>query len=387
MCQRLTSQDRVLTLSSGYSSNLILHALRDSPRLTAVTIGGREISEIGGAQRIVKHYCQRNRGIRHVAKTISPEMLDAVPEIVWRLEGYVFDASVFLQYELARALSTVGTESVLLGEAADQVISYRSPNVLKPLVSTWDKIRGGGWCPSRRQARARHKRFLDAVRSLGFAALVSSVRKEYRQHRSAPGYYVSSFDYVIKKSQLMLNSFGIQGLYPFLNRRTRSAADALRMVNVHKAYYRMQVSRLLGPQVSRLLAKNGDRTDVAYLFEDREAELLAAILNAPSMKRLLGEATAARILKGSPFFFSNHRSANFMLGLLSIYVFDKLFISGRFNSDLEKDELAVNLWDCCPAVASTPSRRIDAGGHVVPPRPAGAANRLTGLGAGSGIRS
>ncbi len=379
--ERLKSQNRVLTLSSGYDSNLILHTLRDFRRLTAVTIGGREISEIGSAQRIVKHYCQRNRGIRHVAKTVSPDLLDAVPDIVWRLEGYVSEIGIFLQYELARALCTVGTESVILGEAADQVLSHRSPNALKPLISIADKIRRGIRPPWRRQAGGRRKSPLEAIRSLGFAALISSVRKEYRQYRSAPSYYLSSFDYIIKKNQLMLNSFGIQGLYPFLNRRTRLAADALRMVNVKKAYYRMQVSRLLDPQVSRLLAKNGGSTDVAYLFEDREAELFAGILNAPLMKRLLGEATVARILQGSPYFFSNRRAANFMLALLSIHVFNELFVSGRFDSELEKDGVAVSLWDCCPlaarGTARTPSRRIHAGGPLLPRKPAGAANCLT----------
>jgi hypothetical protein len=368
-------------LSSGYDSNLVLHTLRDFPRLTAITIGGREVSEIGTAQRIVKHYCQRNRGIRHVAKTISPDVLDAVPDIVWRLEGYVSEIGIFLQYELARALRTVGTESVILGEAADQVLSYRSPNALKPLVSTWDKIRRGVRSPWRRQAEGTRKSLIDGIRSLGFVALVSSVRKEYRQYRSAPGYYLSSFDYIIKKNQLMMNSFGIQGLYPFLNRRTRSAAEALRMLNVKKAYYRMQVSRLLDPQVSRLLAKTGGSTDVAYLFEDRQAELFAGILNAPLMKRLLGEATAARILKASPYFFSNRRAANFMLALLSIHVFNELFVSGRFDSELEEEGVAVSLWDCCRAAAKgsgrTPSRRIHAGGHALPRKPAGVANRLT----------
>ena len=377
----LKSRNRVLTLSSGYDSNLILHTLRDFRGLTAVTIGGRQVNEIGNAQRIVKHYCQTNRGIRHVAKTIGPDLLDAVPDIVWRLEGYVSEIGVFLQYELAKALRTVGTESVILDEAADQVLSSRSPNALNHRVSLSEKMRRGVRSLWRRQARGRRKGLIDVIRRLGFAALVSSVRKEYREYRSAPAYYASSFDYVLKKNQLMLNSFGIQGLYPFLNRRTRSAADALRMLNFNKAYYRMRVSRLLDPEVSRLLAKNDGSTDVAYLFEDRAAELFAGILNAPLMKRLLGQATAARILKGRPYFFSNRRAANFMLALLSIHVFNELFISGRFDSELEEEGVAVSLGDCCPAArgtAGTPSRRIDAGGPALPRGPAGVGNRLTG---------
>ena len=150
------------------------------------------------------------------------------------------------------------------------------------------------------------------------------------------------------------------------------------MVNVKKAYYRMQVSRRLGPQVSRLLVKNGGSTDVAYLFEERAAELFAGILNAPLMRRLLGATTVARILKAGPYFFSNRRAASFMLALLSIHVFNELFISGRFDSELESDGVDVSLWDCCPGTARdsarTPSRRIHAGGPVLPRSRAGNPN-------------
>ena len=57
----------------------------------------------------------------HTALT-DKDTLSTLPDLVWRLEGAVYEVGNFLQYELNRTLAENGVKRIFCGECADQVL-------------------------------------------------------------------------------------------------------------------------------------------------------------------------------------------------------------------------------------------------------------------------
>jgi argininosuccinate synthase len=113
-------QEAALTLTAGWDTNLLLHFLKKetNAQITAVTInGGGKQNEIPATASILEHYPK----VRHLTATVHYE-LSSLPEIVWILEGYVFQEGMFLRSELARVLAQEDLHSVFLGACGDQVL-------------------------------------------------------------------------------------------------------------------------------------------------------------------------------------------------------------------------------------------------------------------------
>lgn len=289
------------TLSSGYDSNLILHVLtkHQSDRVTAITIGGRTKNEIPQARECAASY----GNVRHLTRIIEPYALKWLEELVRIFEGYVFEAGIFLQYELVRTLMECNATSVFLGDCADQHLRSYQP-------------------VSFRYRQRIKSRLLNTY--AGRAYLKSGLRRMLNPRGIPAGSAFEwprnvSCDFILKKSGILLNSFGIQGIYPFLNRHTESMAVSLGRSMRKKSLYRRLVANELGPQRARHIRKIGGSTDLEYLLVANR-EYVQQMLSSEVIRQAIGDRRLARIKKHPG------KNAETIVRLIYITLFNKLFI-------------------------------------------------------------
>lgn len=221
MCSGEISRPITMALSGGYDSNCILHFVKElfpEKGVLAICVGGiNGVDERETAREITGYY----PGVRFIDSVVSPETLDFLDDIVFRLEGSVYERGIFLQYELARKLNQEGTDKILCGECADQVFHEKS--------------------------YTRHDE--------GFLYDYSNTPREMAA-------YV-----VLPKSYILLKSFGIQGLYPFLDRRIVSIGKATAEINgsekkFHKRFCEHNISSEIYPKLN----KKGGSTSLTAMF-------------------------------------------------------------------------------------------------------------------------
>ena len=89
--------------------------------------------------------------------------------------------------------------------------------------------------------------------------------------------YEMASNVVLKKSSLMLNSFGVAGAYPFLDMNVLRLGYRTRERNgTNKRFHREQCIRLLPEEITILLAKTGGSTSLCALFDSSFDGLQAA---------------------------------------------------------------------------------------------------------------
>lgn len=212
-----------IALSGGYDSNCILYYLRQlysQSRIRAYSVGGIEgVDETGVARAIAGMY----PNTQLFCAKVTPFTLNAMDEIVCRLEGAVYERGIFLQYELAKLLNEHECRRMVCGECADQVFhedSYR---------------------------RADRGIFL-----YGYA--------------QTP-YEMASY-VVLQKNTRMLGSFGIEGAYPFLDMDVLRLGYRTRERNGReKRFHKEQCLRLLPDDVGAMLQKTGGSTSLSSLVD------------------------------------------------------------------------------------------------------------------------
>ena len=146
---------------------------------------------------------------------------------------------------------------------------------------------------------------------------------------------VGTLEVILKKNGIMLNSFEIQGFYPFLNNETRIISKALGRLNAQKALYKKQVKKVVGLPVAKHLIKQYGTTDIGYLFE-KNFDLLIKVLKSDFINGILSKAQINRI-RNKPEFYE------FIFQLLYIYLFNELIISGKYDSEFEYDNMNLPL--------------------------------------------
>ena len=218
-----------LPISSGYDSNYILHvaATANVPNINAFCIGGKSgKNELPAVEDNMRHYPQA----KLFAALTSQDTLQSFPDLVWRLEGAVYESGIFLQYELAKLVKANGKKSLICGECADQVMNehFFSPERVRPNQSANDLL--------------------------------------YYAFDEYP--YVFASYLILKKNGILLNSHGIEGRYPFLNEDFISVAKALTLLNgKDKRCHVANCHSLLPGEILANLSKIGGSTDLQSLFD------------------------------------------------------------------------------------------------------------------------
>jgi asparagine synthase (glutamine-hydrolysing) len=329
----LTQKVPFLAVSSGYDSNFILHTLRklSSVKMGSVTVGGNQENEIPQVLKILSSY-QKIDGITEV---IPPDIIHAFPDIVWRLEGYVFERGVFLQYVLAKMLfKEKGISAVFLGEGADQILDQHRHRASKQFMR---KLRLFALT-----SFIGDLYFLILKKRVNPHSKIKRIRVlfEQRADLSSKETHDKELDFILKKNGVMLNSFGVQGLYAYLNLRTQAASEALGGLNYKKKFFRKSVKRLVAPRVARVLAhkKIGGSTDPEYLLAE---DLISAIriIQSPFILKFLDKEKIHKIC-ANPLNY-----CELVLQLTCLFLFDAIFVSGKFDSKFDDENFEMRLSD------------------------------------------
>ena len=319
---KLDPEDASCTLSGGFDTNLMLNYLSGtSKNVTALTIGGKVRNEIHQAQKLADLY----DNVTHITSIVKEDKLDMFPDMVWRLEGYICQVGLFMQYELAEQLRDAGKKSIFAGECADQALDrYRKLFISRLGVEIKDI--------------PRHYYHLFIKRDVPNEKIREGTIAKYLRRPALRIKYDVILEYVLKKSGIMLNSFDIQGIYPFLNNDTIAMSDALGKANSRKAFYKTEVSRVLGEEKMNLISKMGGHTDIEYLFEGRDG-LVEKLLGSDLVRKILGKNQIANA-KNDPEAYRN-----LILRMLFLYLFNELFVSGRFDAKFDEPRLDAKVGD------------------------------------------
>lgn len=327
-----------IPLSSGYDSNYIAYIASEKGNkpIHAYSVGGKfGKNELPLVEENVAAY----RNIHLETALTDESTLSNLPDIVWRLEGAVYEVGIFLQYELARMVCRSGKKSLICGECADQVMNLYYLNEERISVS-------------RKNGRPVHFEF-----------------SEYP-------YIFGSF-LILKKNGILSNSFGIETEYPYLDEDFVSAAHALRSINekdkrIHIALCREQ----LPETVVKNIAKTGGATDVHSLFacpEDMN-RFISGIENSAFYQRYASiikrtsyieaeKQTGIKWLKTrirnlvmdvchlneetrrqTAYFFEEVKLREYMC-CAYLMLFEKLFISGEYDDKLDCEGIGIGVFD------------------------------------------
>ncbi len=224
--------DISLPLSAGYDSNYICHVITENSgkNTTAFSIGGKHgKNEVPVVKSNIAHY----KNLTLETAITDTNTLKNLPDIVWRLEGNVYENGLFLQYELARLVNAKGKHSLICGECADQVMNLHYLN------------------PDRIHVESSPE---------------NPVYYEFSEYPYIFGSYL-----ILKKNGILANSFDIETRYPYLDADVVSVSHALRGLNMKdKRVHVANCNEHLPSQVVNNMTKIGGSTDCHSLFDSAE---------------------------------------------------------------------------------------------------------------------
>ncbi len=219
-------------LSSGYDSSYIVHVASENGKvpINAFSVGGKfGKNELPVVEENVKLYDK----VKLTTALTDDNSLQNLPDIVWRLEGAVYENGLFLQYELAELVRKSGKSYLICGECADQVMNE---NYLRE-----DRIH-----PEKPDGQPLYYEFADYP-------------------------YIFGSYLILKKNGILANSFDIETRYPYLDDAFVSVANAVRMVSGRdKRCHVANCRECLPEKVVGNISKIGGATECHSLFNSRK---------------------------------------------------------------------------------------------------------------------
>ncbi|WP_461879756.1 asparagine synthase-related protein [Fusicatenibacter sp.] len=327
-----------IPLSSGYDSNYIAYIASTKCKrpINAYSVGGKfGKNEVPVVEENVSAYDNMK-----LNTSLTDEFtLSNFPDIVWRLEGAVYEVGIFLQYELAKLVFESKKNSLICGECADQVMNQY---------------------------------YLDEERIFIPEEKGTPVYYEFSEYPYIFGSYL-----ILKKNGIISNSFGIETEYPYLDEEFVSIAYSLKNINekdkrIHKAICQEHLPDI----VLKNIAKIGGSTDFHSLFagKDEISRFLSQVeksdfyqkyihmikkLSYVEKERQTGikkfKTKIRNVIldtchineaerKQSAYYFEEIKLKEYMC-CVYLMLFDKLFISGEYDDRLDCEGIDINLND------------------------------------------
>lgn len=226
-------EEACFTLSSGYDSNYIAYVsteLAEKPA-TAFSIGGKYgKNELPIVEKNAPYY--KNLTLR--SALTDDDSLKHFPDIVWRMEGNVYESGLFLQYELMKLVVESGKRTLLCGEVADQVmnLNYLREDRINPAPGKDGPL--------------------------------------YYEFSEYP--YIFSSYLILKKNGILADSFGVETRYPYLDEPLISVCYALKEISrKDKRVHVANCFECLPAEVTANMSKIGGSTELHSLFNsDKE---------------------------------------------------------------------------------------------------------------------
>ncbi|MGN0172212.1 MAG: asparagine synthase-related protein [Acutalibacteraceae bacterium] len=231
-------------LSSGYDSSYVVHVASENGQapINAFSVGGKfGKNELPIVQENVKLYDK----VKLTTALTDDNTLQNLPDIVWRLEGAVYESGLFLQYELANLVKKSGKSYLICGECADQVMNewYLNEQRIHP-----EKPDG------------------------------KPIYYEFSEYPYIFGSYL-----ILKKNGILANSFGIETRYPYLDDDFVSVANAVRLLSSKdKRCHVANCRECLPKEVIANISKIGGATECHSLFNTpaEMKEFMAKVQNS-----------------------------------------------------------------------------------------------------------
>ena len=280
-----------ITISSGYDTNYILYNLRKKTKkkINAFCIGG-----VSGRNEIPssKEICSKYNNIDFHEELVDSDAIKNYPEIIWALEGTVYESGIFLQYKLANILNKNRVKNIYLGEIADQVLNYELySNIFLPIKKLSFKI---------------VKKIIRLTTGI--------VRGPYKD-----AYDMSSY-IILKKSGLLMNYFGINPNSPYARKKYMDVArGTVKFGDKTKEYHKKVIREILPNDISKELNKIGGTIDIKSLFTKD--------IKLNEIKSIVKTSKYYKEIK----FKDKDYETDYYLKLLYIELFKKMFLE-----DIEK---------------------------------------------------
>lgn len=258
--------------------------------------------------------------------------MESYPDIVWRLEGSMFEKGIFLQYLLARTSAQNGYSVLICGEGANEVMmgNYYDEEFMYPFED-----------------------------------------KRFSYHPDVNKYlFLSSV--ILKKNGIMANSFGYESRFPFLDSEFINLAASLTAVNRRKKHFQKEFCKnVFHEAVYKNVLEQGGTTDGHALFDNhRELKQFYRLVancdlvknNLVHLRNIVGKSYISegkRYIKYAygafcgkdsailrkQYWWSDEDKIRKCLAVLYLDVFDKLFVSGRFDEKMMEDGIDIKLSD------------------------------------------
>lgn len=313
-----------IPLSRGFDSNMVLQTLRnqDARTIDAFTVGGRRgNNEIPSVEKIVS----LTKDVNLHSVTIGDEYAEVLPDIVWRLNGCVYESGIFLDYALSSMAHDFGAKYLITGAGSDE---------------------------------SQFIHYID-----NFNAVVTGYKHTNTQmfYHSDP--YVYANKVYLKKNSVLLNSFGIDGMYPFKNRKFVEVAHALENIQkTHKTYYKEEMKKKLTPEVYEILKTQGGTTtiDAIYTADDllsikEKLEKTTFLQTLKQYKNTMDMPMETRLIyvEDSLKYMVNRyilrrtveKNSELPLRHLYLYIFNQLFVSGNYDELFKQDGITIKTSD------------------------------------------
>ena len=285
----INNKDNIsIALSSGYDTNYILYTLNNSNfKIDAFSVGGSiGRNEVPDAKKIASMY----KNVKFYSKLVNEETLNCYPEIVWILEGAVYESGIFLQYELAKMLNQNNKENIVLGECADQVLNY---DFYHPLLEKIKKIK---FCFPR------------------------EIKKKFKGLNYKP--YKNTYDMasykIIKKSGIIMNYFYVNPEYPYTRKKFIEISKKVSIKGDKQKKYHKEVINLLLPKaITSILKKIGGATELKTLF--------VGDISIDNIKEVCKKSKFYKYKKFDDIFYE----IDYYMKILYLELFEKIFLENN----------------------------------------------------------
>lgn len=297
ICDSSKCENIGVTISSGYDTNFLVYNLRkNNNKLKAFSIGGTiGRNEVPNSYFISKYY----KNIDFHSKLVDDNSLINYPEIIFALEGAIYESGIFLQYELAKLIKDNNIENMILGDCADQVLHY---NLYHPISKFIDKT----------------KYYLK-----NYAQLCKGISiKPYKDI-----YEMASYK-VLKKSGILMSYYGINAQYPYLRREFVETAKRIVIKgDNNKSYHKDIIHKTLPLEIVKILKKIGGATDLKTLF-----------IGKISLNNIREVAQNSKYYKKKKF-NDEFYEIDYFMKIIYLEIFERMFIKEKIIDNENKNNL------------------------------------------------
>lgn len=328
---QLKTKNTIQSLTGGYDSNLILFFIRKLTNgpINVVTMDGgwhNEYNEVPRVKSILKNYSN----IKHITGIIKQENINSYPDLVWKYEGCIFEPALFFYYEVAKLLSKENCRFIFLGAPANEILLLPSDRESLFRTVKTSSLRENIFMRNiYRIITGRSKTKLDSETKIR--------RNLVRIFRHFPHsiysllpftmrtYCLKSIDHIVKYHGIPLNSFSIQGIFPFVSKNIATMSMALRNLNENRDFYLKKIKEEMPPEITHHLKGSMQLANTAGLF-DANKNLLLKVFKTEFVNKILTKRQIDKILQNPKDYTS------LIFQLVYIHLFNELFVSGKFDS-------------------------------------------------------